>query len=510
MQLKDILKMSESGKLNILKKSKTLIVVSILLLINFLLRIFIWNNTELFRFSDYAAYLGGVEKLTKGESQYLLDGNFLFAISYIGYFVERVFGSLDFFFVFNCLIATLTGLILYFLVVKVTGMTLAGIITIVIQTLYTEYMVFSSVFYTPVIMIFLLSLFLLLLYFYYNNPGRLLLIIISPGLITVFLLTFFFKPELKFLSWFLIVFSLFFVRINRLFFLRTIALAFLLLTTYFLLNTSELITRPSGHVYSNSFVFFGHTDYGGDGGEGSFVYPANKAKYEKALAEYCKANNITNPTVNDYNSFQRKEIKNFITHHPLKWVNLQFKKFFRTFGVVPETTSFKILYTGLFKGNLWLTSIIIVAPVALIIILCIALFNFSSIKKLFNPSTFQPFNSSTLQCFNPSTPKQQSSVNGFLIIYFTLFIYYLIATIFYGQYQERYRIPVMVIFIVPALGYFIATFNRQKFFNKRAIAIKGVIVLLFLVIWTFQAERAITNKERFKNAIESISKSTDR
>jgi hypothetical protein len=155
-----------------ISKINPFIVVSILLLFNFLLRIFIWSNTELFRFADYAAYLGSVENLAKGEHQYLLEGNFLFAISYIGFFAQNFFGSLDFFFVFNCMIATLTSLILYFLVVRVTGLALAGIITVVIQTLYTEYMVFSSVFYTPVIMIFLLSLFLLFMYLYFDSEGK--------------------------------------------------------------------------------------------------------------------------------------------------------------------------------------------------------------------------------------------------------------------------------------------------------------------------------------------------
>jgi hypothetical protein len=64
--------------------------------------------------------------------------------------------------------------------------------------------------------------------------------------------------------------------------------------------------------------------------------------------------------------------------------------------------------------------------------------------------------------------------------------------------------PVMVVFIIPMLGYFIAVFDRKQFFNKASLLIKGGVIVLFLVIWTFQAKRAISNKVRFDNAIESV------
>ena len=231
-----------------------------------------------------------------------------------------------------------------------------------------------------------------------------------------------------------------FFRINRLFFLKILTFSFFLFTTYYILSSSGLITHPNGNVISNAFVFFGHTDYGGDGGEGSFVYPENKARYETALAEYCESNEITSPTTININDFQRSEIKKYIINHPVKWARLQFTKFFRTFGVVPESTSFKVLYTGPLKGNLWLTSISVVAPVALIILLFILFFNLNSIRKL-NGS-------------RGTVNQQQATSNKqhFLSVYLLMFVYYLIATIFFGQYQERYRMPLMVVFIIPVLS----------------------------------------------------------
>jgi hypothetical protein len=473
------------------KKINLWVIVSFIILMNFGLRLLIYFNTELFSFSDYSAYIEGIERIASGEKQFLLSGNFLFAISHIGYFFKYIIGNIDYFFIFNCLLGTLSGLLAYFLVVKVTGSQLAAILTIIIHTLYTEFMVFSSVFYTPVISIFLLSLFLFLLYFYYINHGKLSIILVSTGLIFVFLLTFFFKPELKFLPWFMMVFSVFFILRYKRFAIKTIRLALLLLTSYFLLGYSGFINHPHGNVISNAFVFFGHTDYGGDGGEGSFVYQENRARYEAALAEYCKVKNISNPTISDSNSFQRTEIKNFIIHHPRKWVSLQFTKFFRTFGVVPETTSFKVLYSGLFKENLWLTSIFVVAPLAIIILLFILFFNISSIKQLLNPST-----TSNLQ--------PASSKFVFLNMYLLLFIYYIIATVFYGQYQERYRMPLMVVFIIPVLGLFIASFNKKQFLKRTSLLIKSIVIILFLTVWVFQAKNAISNKGRLENAIESI------
>jgi len=460
-------------------RSNSRIVVAGLLILNFIIRLVIYFNTTLFYFSDYSAYLRGIENIAKGGKQDLLIGNFLFTISYIGYFAKYILGNIHYFFILNCILATLTSFIIYYLTVKITGNRLAGIITIIIHTLYTEFMVFSSVFYTPVLMIFLLSLFLLFIYLYLNSvkiSGRILYLFLA---ILVYLFTFFFKPELKYFPLFLILFSLFFIRSNRIFFFKVLSLSFLLLTSYYLLHTSGAISQPKGNTITNAFVFFGHTNYGGDGGEGSFVYPENKVRYEAALTEYCKTNNITPPTTIDYNAFQNQEIKKFITQHPVKWIELQFTKFFRTFGVVPETTSFKVLYSGLLNENLWLTSIVVVAPVALIILLFIVFFNFSAIKLLFNRQHF-------------------------LYIYCLLFFYYLIATVFYGQYQERYRLPLMVVFIIPALSYFISTFNKREFFNKTSMIIKGSVILLFLTVWVFQAKKAISNKQRLKNAIESV------
>jgi hypothetical protein len=493
---------------------KFYLLIPLLLLINFLLRIFIWSYTNLFRFGDYSAYLGAIDKLTRGEQQYLLAGNFLYAISYIGFFFEKHFGSLDFFFIFNCLIGSLSGLVLYILVLKVTGIRMAAVLTLILQTIYTEFMVFSSVFYTPVLMIFLLSIFLLLLYFYITGDKPIIQIFSAVGILLIFLQTFFFKPELKFLPWFFLGFSLLLIKINRTVFYKISCLALSMIVVFTIFDKSKVITSSSENVISNSFVFFGHTDYGGDGGEGSFVYSANRVRYEVNLAEYMRVNNISNPTVSDFNSFQKEEMLKFITHHPAKWIKLQFTKFFRTFGVVPETTSFKILYSGLFNKRLFLTSLIVVAPIITIILLFISFFSYSAIAKLIEENTLQPRvgeNGNADKLSTTVKPKlivvnhgRKNNLKVFLYLYLLIFAYYVLATIFYGQYQERYRLPLIVLFIIPSLAYFITSFERKKFLNPFSLGIKGTLIIIFLVIWTCQAKKTMSNKQRFQNAIDSI------
>jgi hypothetical protein len=514
--------MSETGSKRIIRKleSNWKICLAVILLLNVLLRLLIYIKTTLFSFSDYKVYIDGVDRIHSEGSIPLVIGNFLFALSYIGYYAKYILGCIDYFFVMNCFLGTLTTFLLAILVIRISQNIFAGLSTALIMTAYTEFMVFSSVFYTPVIMMFLLSFFISLIYFYLKTYKRIVLYFSGILLIILFLTTVFLKQELIFFPGFLLVAGLFFIKRDRDFSLRVVILSFLLFTFSFLLQHSGLITRPEGNVTSNAFIFFGHTDYGGDGGEGSFIYPENQVRYEEELNKYFIANGINNPTAVDYNSFQWDEIRKFITQHPFKWVGLQFTKFFRTFGVVPETTSFKVLYTGLLNGNLRLTAMVVVAPVAMIILLFILLFNYQAIKQLFKnssglraqgsgnsvPSALRPVPYSSHPAFSPHHLQNNKH---FLYIYCLLFFYYLIATIFFGQYQERYRMPLMVVFIIPMLGYFIATFNKKQFFNRISLIIKGGVIILFLTVWVFQAKKAISNKDRLENAIESVRETID-
>ena len=463
--------------------------LALILLTNFILRLVIFYSTDFFSFSDYQSYYKAIDLIHHKGYVSLASGNSLYAISYLGYFFKYISGNIDFFFWFNCIIGTSTTFLLFLLVKEVTENYLAGIVTAVILTLYTEYMVFSSVFYTPVLMIFLLSVFILLIYYYFNSVSFNVELIYLILIFLVYTVTFLFKPELVFFPVFLVVLSVLMTRKKELF-RKNLLLICILLFGVLIVLLSGIYSKKEGEVIANDFIFFGHTDYGGDGGEGAFIYPENRLRYNEAFNAYCIERGITEPSARDYNYFQLLEIRKYITHNPIKWIDLQFKKFFRTFGIVPETTSFKILYTGLFRDKLWLTSIVVVVPVALIILMFLFFFHSSNFKHL---------NSST-----PSTSSSSSTNTGFLYIYFTLFIYYIIATIFFGHYQERYRMPLIVLFIVPMLSYLISTFNKKIFLDKISLIAKSLLIATFVLIWTYQAINAINNKGRLNNTIEII------
>ena len=472
----------------------------IILLLNFGLRLLVYYKTVLFNFSDYKIYLTGIDSIRNQGHINLVNGNFLFTISYIGYYAKYVIGSMNYFYIMNCFLGTMTTLIMSILIIRLSGNRISGILTTLILTFYTEFMVFSSVFYTPILTLFLLSLFILLLYYYYRGRSLEVRMLWALLIVLVFIISFLFKPELIFFPIFLGFFSLIFIRNDKVFFYRNLFLVLSLALGFLIFNYSGFYGKVKESEIANDFVFFGHTDYGGNGGEGSFILPENKARYDEAWKNYREEHGINEPTVKDRNHFQLLEMKKFITNYPFKWVGLQFTKFFRTFGVVPETTSFKVLYTGLLKENLWLTSIIVVAPIALIILLFISFLNFSAFKKLFisinePPPALKANKTSSQQIFNNK---------HFLYIYILLFFYYLIATIFFGQYQERYRMPVIVAFVIPLLSYFISTFEKEQFLNRISLSVKSIVIVLFVTIWMFQTNKAISDKARFNNAIESV------
>jgi hypothetical protein len=125
-----------------------------------------------------------------------------------------------------------------------------------------------------------------------------------------------------------------------------------------------------------------------------------------------------------------------------------------------------------------------------------------------NSSTAKLKNCKTPQLQNSSTAKLQIyNSRYFIYIYILLFIYYIIATSFFGHYQERYRMPVMVCFIIPITAVFISDFDLKNYLKKPGIYIRSAITILVLVIWIFQAKAAIANKDRFDAALEQAEKS---
>jgi hypothetical protein len=42
-----------------------------------------------------------------------------------------------------------------------------------------------------------------------------------------------------------------------------------------------------------------------------------------------------------------------------------------------------------------------------------------------------------------------------------------------------------------------------QFFNRRFLSVKIMVMVLFMIVWVFQAREAISNKDRLNKAIES-------
>ncbi|MFC2128725.1 hypothetical protein ACFLRR_02495 [Bacteroidota bacterium] len=265
--------------------------------------------------------------------------------------------------------------------------------------------------------------------------------------------------------------------------LRLVILAVILFGTITIIER-KVIYKSDPDAIKQSFIrFSGHTWYGGDGGKATIIYPEKKELYDKNFKEYCEKNYITNPTYKDEIKFQDSYVKNFIVNNPFSWIHLQYHKFFWEYGVLPEANSFKILMTGLTNKHTILTAIIIVFPVLLYILLFIISFNTKlliyAIKK---------------------RPEIQ-----FLGI---LFLYYIIATVFYFTYSERYRIPVMVCFWIPLLAINISKFRfKQLFQNKNELGIKILTILLFVGNWSYEAYIiTIKHKDRYSKTIEATKK----
>ncbi|MBE0675554.1 MAG: hypothetical protein IH591_12915 [Bacteroidales bacterium] len=467
---------------------KPLAYIAVAVVLSFVARLGIFLSTELFHFSDFAVYLDALDNIAAGKSQYLQENNYLFLLSYVGYLIREVTGSPDWFFVFNCAAGAAASFVIALLVLKLSGSPLAAFLTVILHSLYTEFMVFSSVFYTPVIMMLIVAVIIWLLYRFLESSSPAALLMQAALILVLFLITFFLKPELQYLPYGLLATSLLLFRKFKGPALRTTILSFLLIAGYITLRASDLITAPPGNLISNSFVFFGHTDYGGDGGEGAFIYDENRLRYEQRFNEYLKERAIDDPGINEINAFQKSEMISFITGSPLKWMKLQVSKFFRTFGVMPESVSFKVLYTGLLKEHKWLTALLIVMPVVTAVSLFILLFS----RRALTNNEKQAKNAE-----NPS-----ARFFGYVIL--MLFFYYMVASVFYGHYQERYRMPIMVLFIIPAIAIFIAKFDLRIFLDRRSLYIKGIVLLLFLLSWGVQTHSLIEGSDRILNEMNRL------
>jgi len=449
---------------------------------NFLLRLVILGFTNLYYFNDYKAGLEAIEIIRDTGYHPLRIGRFLAMNAHIGFFFKYILGNITWYFVFNCLLATLSIFLIYLFVKELWGDKKTAVLTALMLSLYSEFSALSALFYTQVIEICLFSLMLLLLTKLYKAHKISHIIFLIVCISMTVNLSFFFKSTLKYLWIALLLFSIFQIFLNKNY-LGALKFSLLSITIIAVTLLMAHAHTDVGYMLSsedktNHFIFFGHTMYGGDGGEGSFVYPENEKLYLKKYQEFLERHGIDNPSLQTMNDFQAEEIKKFMLNHPLQWIRLQYIKFARTFGIIPEGNTFKILITGIFRGNWVLTALFLQLPFLSFILL---------FTLLFNPGAFS-------HSFNRT----------FFFLYIMLCLYWLAGTVFYGCSQERYRMPIMACFIIPCLAYFMVHFKPRAFLkNRKILLIKIFFVVLITGIWAGQAYNAlVVHKDRYFGLVE--------
>jgi hypothetical protein len=221
----------------------------------------------------------------------------------------------------------------------------------------------------------------------------------------------------------------------------------------------------SNYYDETTTLFWGHTFYGGLGGESGFIFPENEKRYNETLNQYINANNIDSVTPVVVNQFRMSEVKTFIINDPHKWLYLQVKKVFYTFGSVPQKDGLIMLYRGKIKIP-WLISALIIQLSYTVILIMFLMTVDLNIKKIIQDKYKR-------------------------IIYF-IGLYLIGGICIFSAYQERYRVVIFVCFFIPVIA---INFNKFKTIllkeNRRKLIIKLIIILILLAVWIYQAYEAL-------------------
>ena len=458
----------------------------ILLGFGLVLRLLLFFNTTVFEgINESTAMLNGLEDLKSGKWIYIYQANYPFGVSYVAYFFEYLFGSFKWFFVFQCLLSTLTLYFVYLITLRISSSKVAALISLVLATIYMDYALVSTIIYNQAAEVFFTTSVILLSFKLVDSKSIFQFFLWAVVVLFIAYISLLFKATLKYYYW---VFLFLFLNavLNKKNRFDAFKLKYLLVFVvgFYVFNyhlPENYLREPDANaIRLNEFIFFGHTDYGGNGGEGTFVYPENEERFNNGFAEYQARNNITEPTIKDANDFRWEEIIRFITEQPFSWVLLQLRKIVYEYGAVPVRDSLQLLLTGRVKLGLPISALIIQATYAIPILLFFLFFRWSSLLRLI-------------------------SDNKGLILLF-VFLYTFVATTIYGHYQERYRILTMVSCIIPLVGIFYSASYLNKILTVRRVLVLKIALMMFILsIWAYQGYEAFAkNGDRMKIAIEKM------
>ena len=451
----------------ILKKNKIAVnnyLIFILLIIHFTINIAIYFNTSTFyEISDCDAVFDAYYSLLRGVKLLPIAGYFFLTPAYIAFFIHKLTGGgLFYYFIFQIFLSTVNVYIVYKIILYITksiNQANAGALLIV---LYSEYSLLGSTFYNHIYETFFLSAFLLLLIIFNDRKKTRDIVFYSVLILLIIYFSMFFRRTFIFI-YLIFIFLLLLNTKDRINLTKYAVLAVSSFIILFFYNPYKLYN--SNYQDSSATLFWGHTLYGGLGGEGSFVYPENEERYNKRLEQYVKLNKIDTVTQEVIEQFRIAEIKTFIKNEPHKWLLLQAQKVFYTFGSVPQRDGLLMLYRGKIKMPWEISALILQLPYAILLI-------------MFLLSVDLKYKNILMDSYKR-------------IIYF-MGLYLIGGICIFSAYQEKYRPVIFVCFFIPVIA---VNLNKLKNIlhkeNRRELIIKLIIILLLFTVWIYQAYQAL-------------------
>lgn len=456
--------------------------VPILLAIQLALHLLLYLNTLTFAgISESGALLGKLDAILAGDRPKPLYGFYwYFTPAYVAYFIIRIFGTIDAYFIFQCLLATLTSFLVYIVTIRLSGSKIAGVISLLFMTVYTEYLLLSSVFYNQVYENFFAVLFLLLLLNIATSETVRSTVLNSVAVLAVVLLSLFFRNTFVAIFSYLLLAGIWFLVRRQV----KPGASFLLLSVVVFLTL--FVIKPLDYFREGEYSppaaleFWGHTTYGGNGGEVGFIYMENEERFNSRLEAYAGERGLADITPEVVDEFKASEVRRFVTTTPHKWLFLQAKKVFYTFGIMPQRDGLTMLMTGRTPLSMIPSAILLQVPFLLLIILFIMTVDIN-LHRIF-------------------------SLPGKVFLTYLLGLYLVVAISVYGAWAERYRIVVMVAVIIPVVA---AGAGRLKTLvsrdGRKELMIRLSFVVFMVIIWGFQAyEALVMHRERYLGAIDKI------
>jgi hypothetical protein len=438
--------------------------ILILLAVHFLLNIAIYFNTNTFyEISESRSNFDAYYSLINGDKFLPMSGYYFLTSAFIALFITEITGNgLFYYFIFQIVLSSVTVYVLYEIILHITKSRKQAVTGIILLIFYLEFNLLGSVFYNQIYEIFFVSLFLLLTVLLYDEKTFTRIALYSLLILLIVYFSMFFRKTLLFI-YAVFIFLLFFNVKDKINFAKFSVMALSIFLILFLFNPYKIYN--SNYHSENTTLFWGHTFYGGLGGESGFIFPENEKRYNERFDQYINANKIDTVTPDVIDEFRISEVKTFITHEPHKWAFLQIKKVFYTFGSVPQKDGLLMLYKGKIKIPWTVSALIIQLSYAVILIMFLITVDLN-FKKII-------------------TDKYKR------IIYF-LGLYLIGGICIFSAYQERYRPVIFVCFFIPVIA---VNFYKFKIIllkeNRKELIVKLIIIMILIAVWIYQAYEAL-------------------